>query len=182
VTRLVAPLPLRPGFAAASTAPPSAIPFDGEYWMYRWPFSRPPSTSRLLRGKPSALFFKTVDRGRLQMEARQRLDRPLSIRCCRGLTVSILNADIHPGTVLMEVQLGDSRMLRAHASLGMVRLQSVPDLSQERPPPVPEVVDYKFPTTTHLTEFDEIRVVFHRSMNRLDQSARVSIERFLLIR
>jgi hypothetical protein len=150
--------------------------------MYRWPFSRPPSNARTFRGKPSAMFFKTTDRARLQMEARQRLDRPIHFRCCRGLSVAILNADVHPGTVVMEVMLADSREPGIQASLGTARLQSVPDLRQDRPAPVPETVDYRFPTSARLEAFDEIRVTFHRTLNRIDQSARVSIERFLFLR
>jgi hypothetical protein len=178
---LVAPVPPRAAIPATSEAGQS-IRFDGEYWLFRWPFPRPPSNARTFHGKPSAIFFRTTDRARLQMEARQRLDRRMEMRCCRGLSIDILNADVHPGTVTLEVALADSRRPSLQASLGSAPLKSVPDLRLERPGPVPETIQYRFPASTRLEEFDEIRVTFHHKIVRMDQSARVSIERFQFTR
>ena len=50
-----------------------------------------------------------------------------------------------------------------------------------KPAPVRETLDFPIPSASHLSEFDEIKVVFHRSAERLDKSARIAIERFLLM-
>jgi hypothetical protein len=72
VTVLVDPMPVgKGGFGRQSR--PLTIPFGGEYWMFRWPFRRPPPNSYFRRGTPSALSFSTPDHFPMQMEARQKL-------------------------------------------------------------------------------------------------------------
>ena len=43
----------------------------------------------------------------LQMEARQKLERAISLRCCSRVRVAILNTDRYPGTVSLELILTD---------------------------------------------------------------------------
>ncbi|MBZ5585991.1 MAG: hypothetical protein LAQ30_28135 [Acidobacteriia bacterium] len=59
---LIAPLPA--GRGGLRPASPFGIPFGGEYWLYRWPFPRPPSGSYFARGTPVKLAFSTTDRAR----------------------------------------------------------------------------------------------------------------------
>ena len=107
VTTLVALLAPK-GSALASPPHVQTIPFGGEYWIYRWPFRRPPENSSVQRGTPASLAFRTSDNAPLlQMEARQRLVQAISLRCCSALRVAILNADRYPGTVALELTLSD---------------------------------------------------------------------------
>ena len=55
VPLLVEPIPRNGKIAARSPSRPFSIPFDGEYWMYRWPFNRPPAGSYLYRGSPTGI-------------------------------------------------------------------------------------------------------------------------------
>ena len=57
---------------------PVGIPFSGQYWMFRWPAARPPRRSVIRRGSASELSFHTTDGVRLEMEAHQKLDPPVS--------------------------------------------------------------------------------------------------------
>ena len=72
VTTLVAPLSRRGDVLSSSV--PLSIPFGGEYWLYRWPYRRPPRHSTTRRGTPAALSFRTTDRVPLKMEAYQKLE------------------------------------------------------------------------------------------------------------
>src|ERR1019366_9017972 len=46
IPTLIAPMPQTPGDGGPVVMPrPLAIPFSGEYWMFRWPSARPPKTS-----------------------------------------------------------------------------------------------------------------------------------------
>jgi hypothetical protein len=180
VTTLVAPL--ASGATIDSPAAPLNIPFGGEYWLYRWPYRRPPQHSTSRRGTPAALSFRTTDQFPLNMEAHQKLERPISLRCCGRLRVVILNVDRYPESVSLEVLLIDGQAPDpASQSLGRRRVNSSPDVAAERPAPVREVLNFPIPSPSGLTEFDEIKVVFHRSAHRVDRSARIAIERFVLM-
>lgn len=180
---LVAPQP------HSSTAPPAAdlpkpsnIPFTGEYWMFKPPNVRPPRTSYLRKGTPLALSFVTTDHRPLSMEAHQKLDHAIDLRCCSGIQMAISNIDRYPGTITLEIILIDGAA-RQSESLGTAEVTSRPS---GRPWtgshfPAPETLAFAIPASTALREFDEIKVVFHRTPLRMDRSARISIERFLLM-
>src|SRR5262249_36260104 len=139
---------------------------------------RPPPNSYFRRGTPSALSFSTPDHFPMQMEARQKLEQSISLRCCSRLQLAILNADPSPQTISLEIMLLDGNLPKAASqSLGRAPITSVPRPKET----VAETLDFPFPPAPHLDEFDEIKVIFHRAIGRMDRSARVSIERFVLI-
>lgn len=183
-TLLVAPSPAWLKAPVASIATQSySIPFSGEYWMFRPPFTRPPRGARVQSGDPAKVSFKTNDQSRMIMEARQRLDRNVPLSCCESIRVQVLNADRFPGTISLELELIDHRRDgEVAASLGRVPLTIWPVTRGREPPdePVSEVVEFRMPASAPIQEFNELRVVLHRGMVRNDRSARVSIERFIL--
>jgi hypothetical protein len=183
VATLVAPLRAAgQSIFAARNAQPYSIPFGGEYWMYRFPYKRPPRRSYLRRGSPARLSFKTTDRGLLRMEARQKLVQAVAANCCAKLRLEIRNADLYPNTVSLEVMLIDNDSPGPPSGdLGIARVQSVPDLRADPVVPVAESLEYAFPRPGPLEAFDEIRVVFLRDYLRGDKSARIEIERFVLV-
>ncbi len=169
VPRIVAPPP--PGISAG-TAPQRdyGIPFGGQYLLYRFPQRRPPPTSILQRGSPAALSFSTVDRTPLNMDAIQKLDQPIDLSCCGAVRVEIWNADRDARLVKLELYANDVR-------LGVAPVTSTPDLSRDPLVAVPETLE--FPTAPVLcTQF---MVVFRRDFPHNYRSARVAIERFVLV-
>jgi len=180
---LVAPPPavgsrLLPG----KPAQPLSIPFGGEYWMFRWPFAKPPSTSYFQRGTPWKLSFSSTDRTPLQMEAHQKLDTPIDIRCCRAIQVDILNADHYFGTLEVELSLLNTDAKPAQTLwLGSRPVISRPDLARDPVTPMRETLEFTVPAQPSIEQFTEFRVVFQRAMLRRDKSAKVSIDRFLLL-
>src|SRR5216684_2510792 len=181
---LVAPqlhslISLRP---AEELPKPSNIPFTGEYWMFKPPNARPPQTSYLRKGTPLVLSFVTTDHRPMFMEAHQKLEHAIDLRCCRGIQIAISNIDRYPGTVTLEVVLIDAVTQRSE-SLGTAEVTSRPNGHPWTGSrfPAAETLDFAVPSSTALREFDEIKVVFHRTSLRVDRSARISIERFLLM-
>ena len=55
---LIAPMPQRSDGLGTVEARPMSIPFSGEYWMFRWPFARPPRTSYFQRGTPGGALLQ----------------------------------------------------------------------------------------------------------------------------
>jgi hypothetical protein len=177
VPMLVEPMP-KGGLAHREASRPFVIPFAGSYWMFRTGFTRPPANSIVQRGTPTATSFKTVDAWPLEMEAHQRLDREIDLSCCSKIDVDVLNADKHPGTVTVELGL----MLHAGTPLrlGPEPILSKPDLFVNPVTPVRETLEFNVPWFAQ-REFDEFDVIFHRSRERVDRSARIAIERFVLV-
>jgi hypothetical protein len=171
VTRLVAPRPRGTGFGLAA-AQTYSIPFDGRYLLYQWPLNRPPATSILQRGNPAEYAYRTNNRGPLNMDAIQRFDDPVELACCSRLRLEIWNADRYPDTVQLEVFADGTR-------LGIAPVLSRPDLSQDPITAVPETLDYPIPPA--IPPVTELKVVFRRSKSRVDKSARISVERFVLL-
>jgi hypothetical protein len=170
VARLVVPPPqgLSVGTAPAQ---PYGIPFDGPYLFYRWPFRRPPPTSILEHGSPAQMSFSTPDRTMLNMEAVQKFDEPIDLSCCRAVKIDIWNADRYPDTVNLELYCNDTKV-------GVSPVRSKPDLMQQEMKAVPETVEIAVGTAGVCKEF---KVRFKRRLMYLDKSARIALERFVLV-
>ena len=183
IPTLIAPMPQTLDGGGPPVMPrPLSIPFSGEYWMFRWPYARPPRTSFFQRGSPAALSFSSTDHLPLQMEARHKLDQSVSLSCCSSIRLDIRNADRYPGTISLELVLiaGDQPGAPS-LSLGHVNVASRPDVSQDPVKPVSETLDFPIPSTAPLDSFNEFRIVFLRARVRMDKSAKLAIDRFILI-
>ena len=167
---LIAPVPQRADGLGTVEVKPMSIPFSGEYWMYRWPFARPPRTSYFQRGSPANLSFKTTDRRSLQMEARHKLSQSIALDCCRAIDLAIRNTDRFPDTIALELVLIDDEHGERSVSLGSQPVTSAPE----------QTLSFPMPAASDIFAFDEFRIVFVRDRKRADQSAKVEIERFIL--
>ncbi|MGA2580286.1 MAG: hypothetical protein ABSH24_30175 [Bryobacteraceae bacterium] len=172
-TTLVAPVPAAPAKFGAPLLTPRGIPFTGEYWMFRWPATRPPPGAAIRRGSASELSFHTTDGWPMEMEAHQKLDLPIDIKCCSQIQLAIQDTDQFPGTVSLELVLIDTQFRGLPQSLGTVAAGS--------PSAAVQVLTFRIPPVTVVRKFDEIKVVFRRATLRADKSARISIWRFVLI-
>jgi len=164
-TTLVAPVLAPPAKFGAPIARAVDIPFSGQYWMFRWPATRPPRRSVIRRGNATDISFRTTDGWPMEMEAHQKLDPPVGVQCCSQIQLVIRNTDQFPGTVSLELILLDSAI---PMSLGSIA-------------PAGQVVTYRIPQVLVLRKFDELKVVFHRDRIRADKSAKIAIERFILV-
>jgi hypothetical protein len=183
VVTLIAPMPaLGSNPFQGRPAQPLGIPFGGEYWMYRWPFARPPSSSILERGNPSKLAFSTTDHTPLEMEAHQKLETPIDVRCCSRIQLEVVNADRFPGTLALELVLLNTEPIHTLSlSLGNQAVTSQPDLARDPVRPLREILEYTVPTEPWMEQFNELKIVYHRARRRADKSAKVSVERFVLV-
>jgi hypothetical protein len=183
VPTLIAPMPqTADGSFVPAIVRPLSIPFSGEYWLYRWPFTRPPNTSFFERGTPSKLAFSSTDRRPIQMEARHRLDQPIALSCCSAIRLEIANADRFLGTISLELILIDNEGPGIPSiTLGRAAVNSRPDLTRDTVVPVGETLDFPVSEEAATHKFDEFKIIFQRAKWRTDKSARVAIERFILV-
>jgi hypothetical protein len=180
VTVLIEPMPSI-GSKFAGARRPFVIPFGGEYWMYRFLQSGPPKNSFFQRGKPSNLSFSTTDHWPMQMEARQKLEQNIDLACCGRIQLGISNADRYPGTVTMELIVVNHDFGRSEISLGKALVSSVPNLGQDPVQAVSETLDYTLAADLAGHEINEFKVIYQRLRGRTDKSAKVAIERFVLV-
>jgi hypothetical protein len=183
IPTLIAPMPQTPNGGGPAVMPrPLAIPFAGEYWMFRWPYARPPKTSFFHRGSPAALSFVSTDHQPLLMEARHKLDQSVALSCCSAIRLEIRNADAYPDTIALElVLIANDRPGAPSLNLGRRDVTSRPDASRDPVTPVPETLEFPIPSAAALDAFDEFRVVFQRARRRMDKSAKLAIDRFILV-
>jgi hypothetical protein len=175
---LIAPMPQGTALTPGVAQRPYGIPFAGEYWMYRWPFAHPPQNSLRERGSPAELSFSTTDRRALQMEAHHKLDQSIATDCCRAIQVEVRNADRYPRTIALELYLvGRPRQMW----LGKAAVESQPKVSGDTVTPVLETLEFAMPVAPAIAEFDEFKLVFSRAQARMDKSAKLAIERFVLM-
>jgi hypothetical protein len=168
----------RPGDPTAQE--PSTIFFSGEYWMFRAPNVRPPLRSYFRRASPLGLSFTSLGHIALRMEAHQRLDHAIDLSCCGAIQVAITNADRYPGSVMLELILADvSSEGSKSLLLGTAEVASWPRYGSNQT--ISETLNFTVPNHISIREFNEISVVFHFDTVRDDRSARIAIDRFVLI-
>jgi len=172
-TTLIVPMPLSPAQVGAMLSVPKGIPFSGQYWMYRWPAKRPPPGAAIRRGSASDFSFHTTDGWPMDMEAHQILDQPVDMHCCTRIQLDIHNNDAYPGSVSIELILIDSAVANPGQTLGSV--------DAGPPSPSEQVLNFRMPSNLALPQFDELKVVFHRARFRADKSAKIAIDRFVLV-
>lgn len=170
---LLVPVMAPPTAFGTPLVKPVGIPFTGPYWMFRWPAIRPPRRSVVRRGSPSGISFHTTDGWPMEMEAHQRLDMPVSVHCCSQIQLAIQNSDPFPGTVSLELILIDT-------SQPIHRTQTLGSVAAGPPSSTAQILSFRVATAADFQKFDEIKVVFHRTRVRMDKSARIAIERFVL--
>jgi hypothetical protein len=113
-------------YSAADMAPksrvPLKIPFDGEYWFFQPPDSKPPSDATVMHGVPGQVGFHSTNSRPIWMEAHQSLSSPFDLTTFRSIQVEVRNSDSYPGSVPLELIVSDSKKLRATLSLGRAEI------------------------------------------------------------
>ena len=116
------------------------------------------------------------------MEARHKLDQPVALSCCSAVRLEIRNADRYPGTIALELVLINNEQPGSPSlNLGRLNVVSRPDFSHDPSVPVPESLDFPIPSTATLDAFNEFKIVFQRAYRRADKSAKLAIDRFVLM-
>jgi hypothetical protein len=182
-TTLVPPLPSMPSDLFDSKHQnPVSIPFYGAYWFFKLPDRKPPANSYRTHGTPTEMTFYAPDSRPLIMEAHQNLGKLINLSCCREIRIEIQNADRYPGTVSIELVLVNNREgQQGEVSLGSAPVTSVPDQTADPSVPMKETLTFPIPSRTAIRQFDELMIRFPRLKNRINRSAKIAIERFVLV-
>jgi hypothetical protein len=153
------------------------IPFDGQYWYYKWPDARPGPDAHVVQGDPTKSRIKSTDNYPIVMEAHQRLAKPVDGNCCRALQLNIVNADAVPGTITLEVQMKDEHGFVASLGNKVLASSTVSPMPLHRAP-VEETLEFQLPRSAKGRKFDEITVRVKPEGSRSLAAPEVGIESF----
>ena len=158
------------------------IPFSGEYWFSRWPQLRPPANSLREEGNPTTVDVTLMGFGRLMMQARQIVGRPVDVRCCHSINVFLHTGDVRPDAVTMELLITDSaRAGRNSQTLGRRSLAKPTFVFADPTSRMPnEAFQFEIPRRSAIPSFDSLEVWFHLGSPRAGQGAIASIDSFEL--
>src|ERR1700733_13071680 len=168
---------------SSALAKPVIIPFDGVYWYFKQPDTRPAADARIQQGDPLQANVRSTDYRGLAMEAHQNLLDPISGDCCRALRIDLLNGDNRPGPIRIEILLRDtsgkpgSPLLLGSIAISSSQLQHI---ALDRPP-VHESLRFQMPAKAHGRRFDEITVIIKPSSERALAGSKIAIQNFVLV-
>jgi hypothetical protein len=175
---LIPPLPaMSSRLFRPDQANPLSIPFYGVYWFFEPPVPRPPDDAVVMRGDPSERVFRSNDNAPLAMEAHQNLGKLIDVTCCSRIEVEVRNADHYTGMIAVELILFNTVLpAKPHQSLGAVALRSRPLSSS-----LTEILRFPIPASPAIRQFDEFTIRFPREQTHSYRSAKIGIERFVLV-
>jgi hypothetical protein len=153
------------------------IPFDGQYWYYQWPDSRPGVDAHVVQGEPTKSRIKSTDNYPIMMEAHQRLAKPMAASCCRALQLNVVNAEAVPGKITLEVQLRDEHGYVASLGNKVLVSSTVSPMPLHRGP-VEETLEFQIPRGAKGKRFGEITVRVKPESSRAPAAPEVGIESF----
>jgi hypothetical protein len=162
---------------------PVVIPFDGVYWYFKPPDTRPKPNARIQQGDPIKASVRSTDYVELKMEAHQMLFPSIAGDCCHAIRVELLNGDYRPGVIEIELLLSNtSAKGRPAISLGSIPIPSseLQHIPLDRPP-VPESLRFQIPPAARGSRFDEITVVLKAASERNRASSKIAIQNFVLL-
>ena len=159
------------------------IPFDGSYWYFKAPDTRPRPNARTERGDPLKANIRSTDHAALAMEAHQLLPAPIPTDCCHALRLDLVNGDTRPGVIRVEVLLKDlAGNASARLSLGsLVIPSSQPSHIPLDRPAVHESLQFQLPASQPGRSFNEITIVIRPAADRALAGSKIAIEDFVLL-
>ena len=161
---------------------PLLIPFDGAYWYFQAPHQDPGLRPHVARGDPVKVSIHSKGWIPLAMQAHQTLARPVDLRGCEAMQVTLRNGDNRPGQIEMGVLLTDSTSPgKPSLFLGTHPILSTqPSHFAFKAEPVEEDLTFAIPNHAALRQFDQITVFFFPATERMTLGARVGINQFAM--
>jgi hypothetical protein len=182
-SRIQPPTPSNQTNFSTALPKPVIIPFDGAYWYFKHPETRPKANARIQHGDPIKANVRSTDHRELAMEAHQTLPNSISGDCCHAIRIELLNGDDRPGLIRIELLLRDTSgkpgtsVLLGSVPIPSSQLQHIP-LNR---PPVPESLRFQIPAVARGKRFDEITVIIKPSSDRALAGSKIAIQNFVLI-
>jgi len=181
--QIVAPLPAETALAAPKTARPIIVRFDGPYWYFQPPDTRPSPTAHQDHGTPIAVDIQSRNTFPLIMEAHQSLSSPVRLARCREIQVTLLNRENRSGDINVGILLTDATApSRPTISLGLQPLESsLPArFTFLKATPVSETLRFSIPAQAKIRQFNQITVSIVPEEENAEVGVKVAVDQFEL--
>jgi hypothetical protein len=175
---IVVPIQEKTPVQADRTEKRVVIRFDGSYWYFQPPATRPGPRAHVANGNPLDVNIHSENFMPLMMEANQNLATAIRTSRCREVQVAIENRDNWPGRIAIGVVLTDS------ASAGKPTLylgqrpvvSSLPDHFTQKTAPVEETLRFPLPSRPAMRRFDEITLIVVTEVGHTETGARIAVQ------
>jgi hypothetical protein len=158
-----------PGAATVSSVSrPLAVPFSGEYHLYRASSGSLPPGASVYVGTPLDAIYVTTNQTPMETEAYQRLVPPIDLGNCDSIQVALSTAEALPASASMKLETAGGTLDLGTQIFGLTRARE-------------QTVEFALPPSTRRLRVSAIRVVFHRNPSQQDQSTRVAVQGFTLV-
>jgi hypothetical protein len=148
-----------------SSAQPLAIPFTGEYQLYRRSSGKLPKGAPVERGTPLDSLYGTTNGGPMETVAVQLFDPPIDLTNCGTVFVEVTSAEKLPVLAMMQLVTQASVEDGGTDVLGMKR-------STE------QVLEFQVPVTVQPLMVRSIRISFQRPES--SKNVRIAVKAFTL--
>jgi hypothetical protein len=147
--------------------PPSAIPFTGEYHLFRTSSGDLPTGAIVETGTPMESLFRTTNGGPMETVAEQTFEPPIDLTHCGKVLVALRSAEVMPVLASMQLVAEGSVEDGGTDLLGM-------NQAGER------MLEFQAPVTRRPLLVHAIRISFQRPGPDGDKSVRIAVEGFTL--
>jgi len=180
----IVPPVLTPDLALPARAHrPVLIRFNGSYWYFQSPATRPGPHSHVAHGSPLNVNIHSTNSQPLMMQADQLLAEPVRISQCREIQVEVANRDNWPGPISIGMRLTDSSSTgQPSFYLGRQPVRStLPGRFTKKQSAVEETIRFPMPAHPLIHRFDEITLIFYPDASRVEIGSRLAVEELQLI-
>jgi hypothetical protein len=181
--KIVAPVSNEAPNAGYKLAKPMVIPFDGVYWYFKAPDTRPQVTAHLVKGSSMKAKISSTDAYPLLMDAHQELGVPINLRCCSRIEIAVQNADRRTGAIYLELWLRDKTMpgmMGRYVGTAVIPSSESGGSSDKSGSLTDETLEYALPPGMRMGKFDEITVGVRTDPMRAREGAQIGIRKFVL--
>lgn len=177
--QIIAPIPQPASLQSPRMTRPLVIRFDGPYWYFQFPETRPGQFAHQAHESPLTTDIESTNSIPLVIQANQSLGIPIRIASCREIQVEIENRDKNPSGVDLGILLQDSSSKgKPTLYLGQQTVGGVPatgSTSQSR------TLRFSIPPHGRIRKFDEITVMLFLNREHAFVAPRIAIDQFELI-
>jgi hypothetical protein len=149
-----------------------SFPFTGEYHLFPTSTGGIPVDSLRLVGTPLEAAYKSLTEGPIETEAYQVIDPPYDFGACSQLQVVMSSEESAPGIISAGLLAGGEWLQLGSNMFGFDVRKTVSE----------ETLGFDVPVRAPRSlEVSAIRLLFRRDPSQVNRSARVAIDRFILI-
>jgi hypothetical protein len=145
-----------------------AIPFTGEYQLYRTSSGSLPKGAAVESGTPLDVIYGTTNGGPMDTVAVQNFDPPIDLTNCGKVMVAVTSGEKYPALVMLQLVAEGSVEDGGSDLLGMK-------------PARDQILEFQVPVTARPLLVRSLRVAFQRPLADASKNVRIEVKGFTFL-